>query len=218
VVVAYGLILPSEIINSPRFGCINLHPSFLPKWRGAAPIQRSIMNGDKKTATTIIKMNEGLDSGDIIKQEIFELNDKISYKELANKFAYDGANLILQTIEELENSEAKFTKQAEEEVTYAKKIEKSEALLDFSNSATEIYNKIRALSGNIGAYFIYQNQRIKILEAEIIDYNQKNEDFGKISDENMEIICKIGIIKPTFLQKPGKNPVSVSEFLRNKKN
>ncbi len=172
VVVAYGLILPKEVIDGTKFGCVNLHPSYLPKWRGAAPLQRQLMNGDQKTATTIIKMDEGIDSGDMINQKVFDLDDKITYTDLANKFADDGANLILKSLKELENGTAKLISQDDDQATYAKKINKTEAKIDWSKSAKEINQLIRGLSGNIGAYFTdKENNRIKILRAKIIDEN-----------------------------------------------
>lgn len=215
VVVSYGLILPKEVIEGTKFGCINLHPSYLPKWRGAAPLQRQIMNGDKKTATTIIKMDEGIDSGDMINQEIFDLDDEINYNDLANKFANDGANLILKSLKELKNGAAKLISQDDDEASYAKKIDKTEAEIDFSKSAQEINQLIRGLSGNIGAYFTDdKNNRIKILKAKIIDKNEKNANFGQILNEKMHISCKKGVIQPLILQKAGKKAMDLEEFLR----
>lgn len=214
IVVAYGLILPKAIIEGTKFGCINLHPSYLPKWRGAAPIQRTIMSGDKQTATTVIRMDQGIDSGDMINQEIFDLDEKIKYPELADKFANDGAKLILKSLKELVNNQAKFTKQDSNLACYAKKIEKNEAEIDWSLSAKEINQKIRGLCGNIGAYFIYKNERVKILESKIIDYDQKNESFGQILNDEMHISCQTGIIQPEILQKAGKNAMKLSDFLK----
>ncbi len=214
IIVAYGLILPKEIIHGTKFGCINLHPSLLPQWRGAAPIQRTIMNGDNKTATTIIKMDEGIDSGDIINQEIFDLDDKINYTQLDEKFSNDGASLILKTLKELENNTAKFTKQDNSKSSYAKKIDKKESLINWNNSAKEINQQIRGLSGNIGAYFIHKNERIKILEAKIINFDQNNLKHGQILNNSMHISCNTGIIQPQILQKAGKKAMTLDEFLR----
>jgi methionyl-tRNA formyltransferase len=213
VVVAYGLILPKKIINGPKFGCINLHPSYLPKFRGAAPIQRTIMSSDKETATTIIKMDENLDSGDVIAQEVFALDNKINYIDLANKFADDGARLILETIKNFKLGKVKYLRQNDNLASYAKKVDKSEALLDFALSAEEVNRKIRAFSGNIGAYFLMNNERLKVFAADIIDCNQENKDFGQINKKNMHINCKKGIIQPKILQKPGKSKVTLDEFL-----
>lgn len=214
IIVAYGLILPKEIINGPKFGCINLHPSLLPKYRGAAPIQRTIMNGDTKTATTIIKMDEGLDSGPILKQEIFVLDDKINYQELAEKFAQDGARLILQTLQDFQNNNIQLSKQDDSKATYAHKILKEEAKIDFNQTALEINQKIRGLSGNIGAYFMLKNERIKIFQAKIIDKVTKHENYSAILNEQFYIACGQGIIQPEILQKPGKKPMKLTEFLQ----
>lgn len=214
VVVAYGLILPKEIIEGTKFGCINLHPSLLPLWRGAAPIQRTIMNGDTKTATCVMKMDEGLDSGDVIKQNIFELDQEINYKELAEKFSNDGANLILQSLKELESGTAKFTKQDNSKATYAKKITKEEALIDFNKSAQEVNQKIRGLSGNIGAYFMHEDERIKIINAKVINNDDITKKPGEIINNQLHISCSKGIIQPLILQKPGKQAMELKEFLQ----
>lgn len=214
IVVAYGLILPKEIIEGTKFGCINLHPSLLPRWRGAAPIQRTIMNGDEQTATCVMRMDEGLDSGDIINQDIFDLDDEINYTQLADKFSNDGASLILKTLKELKSNTAKFIKQDDEQATYAKKISKTEALIDFSKSAKEVNQLIRGLSGNIGAYFVHKDERIKILKAKIIDQNKEGKIPGEILNDQMHITCKTGTIQPLILQKAGKRAMELEEFLK----
>lgn len=213
IVVAYGLILPKDIINGTKFGCINLHPSLLPKWRGAAPIQRTIMNGDKITATTVIKMDEGIDSGDIINQEIFTIDDDINYNELAYKFAHEGAELVVKSLKELILGKTKLTAQNNLEATYAKKIEKDEAKIDWNLCAKEISQKIRGLSGNIGAFTFLENDRIKITQAKIIDNETNHTKSGKIINNEMHIACKIGTIQPVRLQKSGKKEVDLKEFL-----
>ena len=214
VVVAYGLILPKEVIEGTKYGCINLHPSFLPRWRGAAPIQRTIMSADQKTATTIIKMDAGIDSGAILNQDIFDLNDEINYPDLANKFASDGAKLIVKTLKELKENKAKSVAQNDNLATYAKKIEKDETLIDWAGSALEINRKIRAFSGNFGTYFVHNGERIKIIAARVIDNWQKNANFGQILNDKMFIACGIGIIQPQILQRPGKKVMELEEFLK----
>jgi methionyl-tRNA formyltransferase len=214
VVVAYGLILPKEIIDGTKFGCINLHPSLLPLWRGAAPIQRTIMNGDTKTATCIMRMDEGLDSGDIIKQNIFDIDQNIIYNELADKFSNDGANLIIESLKELENGTANFIKQDHDKATYAKKISKEEAQIDWSKSASQVNQKIRGLSGNIGAYFMHQDERIKILKAKVIEDKSQNKNPGKILNNKLQISCSKGTLEPLILQKAGKQAMELEEFLK----
>jgi methionyl-tRNA formyltransferase len=211
LVVAYGLILPKEILEGTKFGCFNIHPSNLPKWRGAAPIQRTIMNGDKETAICIIKMNEGLDSGDIVSKKNYSLNDDENYEFLEKKFAEIGSDLAIETFKNIEN--LKFEKQNNDLATYAKKLEKSECEIDFSKSAKEILRQIKGLSGNLGAFFNYDDEKIKILDAQIFDDEFENSDFGKIIDENFTISCQKGFLKPIILQRQGKKKMELKEIL-----
>jgi len=213
VVVAYGLILPDEILQGTKFGCINIHPSLLPKWRGAAPIQRSIMNGDSETGITIIKMDQGIDSGDMIYQEKFSLGFDIYYPELAKKLSQMGADILLKTLKKIYKGDYNLTKQDNTQATYAKKIDKEELKINWQISARQIQNQIRALNG---AYFVYNNERIRILKSVIIDENVKNENTGelKISKNQLLISCKSGFIKPLILQREGKKPMNIDEFLR----
>lgn len=212
IVVAYGHILPKEILEGTKFGCFNIHPSLLPRWRGAAPLQRTLMAGDRQTGICIIKMDEGLDSGDIVSCQKFEIDENMTYSQLAEKTAQDGAKLLLFTIENIKNGNYFLTKQNDAAALYAKKISKEEAEIDWNMSALEIHNKIRGLSGNIGAYFFYKNQRIKILESEIIDHNSINEEVGQI-DKRFVISCKQGLIRPKVIQREGSRKMNIDEFL-----
>jgi methionyl-tRNA formyltransferase len=214
VVVAYGLILPSEILNAPKFGCINIHPSLLPRWRGAAPLQRTLMAGDKETGVGIIQMDEGLDSGDILVEEKFNLNDEINLEELAEKTAEIGANLTVETIKKLTLGTLEPVKQDAELVVYASKILKEEFLINWNDSATEINNKIRGLSGCGSAYFELNGEKIKIHKARIASETNSNFNAGEIIDDKMTIACCNGSIIPEILQKSGRNKVSLEEFLR----
>jgi len=214
VVIAYGLILPETIINATKFGCVNLHPSLLPKYRGAAPVQRTIMNGEKVTANCVIKMDKNIDSGDIINQEIIKIDDKINYQELSDEFSKNGARLIIKSIKELASDQAKLKPQNHKLASYAAKIEKSEAKIDWSQASNIINQKIRALSGNIGAYFLYNNERIKILKAKIVNSTIENKNYGQILNEEMHINCKKGILQPLILQKSGKKAVKLEDFLK----
>lgn len=214
VVVAYGLILPKEILNSPKFGCINIHPSLLPRWRGAAPLQRTLMFGDKQTGVDIIQMNEGLDSGDILAEEKFDLDDEINFSELAQKTSQIGAKLTIQTIRNLISGNINPRKQDDELAVYATKILKEEFEINWNDSVIDIHNKIRAISGCGSAYFILKGEKIKIHKAKII--SKENPDFnaGEIIDEKLTIACKDGSIRPEILQRSGKNKVNLEEFLR----
>ncbi len=213
VVVAYGLILPSEILESPKFGCINIHPSLLPKWRGAAPIQRPLMAGDTETGITIIKMDQGVDSGDIIFQEKFSLQGNETYGELTDKLSKIGAEILVKTLKVIRDGKAAFTKQDNSLASYAKKIDKSECEINWQNSAEEIERKIRALNGSLGAFFWYKNEKIKIFSAEILDKNYEQKKPGEILDDQLTIQCGKGTIRPLILQRPGKKPMPIAEFL-----
>jgi len=213
VVVAYGLILPQEILDGTKFGCVNIHPSLLPRWRGAAPIQRTIMSGDSETAIAIIKMDKGLDSGDVIALKKISLNGTETYAELAKEFSIDGAEILVKTLKDLRDGKVNATKQDDELATYAKKLEKSECEIDWKNSAEEIVRKIRGLSGSLGAYFMHEGEKIKISAAEIIDENSQENEAGKILNDKLFIQCRQGIIRPLRLQRQGKREMEIGEFL-----
>jgi methionyl-tRNA formyltransferase len=213
VVVAYGLILPQAILDGTKLGCFNIHPSLLPRWRGAAPIQRTIMAGDKETAICIIKMNSGLDSGNIVAQQDFALHGKETYFELEEKFSQIGAEMMLDVLRNADDGKLHEIRQDDTLATYAKKLEKSECEINFTKSAKEIDAQIRSLNGSLGAFFNYDGEKIKIFSCEIIDESSINNEIGKIINNRFEIQCGKGIIRPTILQKAGKNKVKIEEFL-----
>ena len=217
VVVAYGLILPSAILQGTKFGCVNIHPSILPKWRGAAPIQRTLMNGDQETGVAIMKMDEGVDSGDVIYQSKFALDDSITYGELAQKFAVEGADALLQSVRNIVKGDYQLTKQDHQQATHAAKISKEEAQIDWILPAKQINNQIRGLSGNIGSYFFYKEERIKILKAQIIKAEEiatyEKRKAGDILEDKFIIICAENAIRPLLVQRAGKRQVTIDEFL-----
>jgi len=214
IVISYGLILPAEILNIPKFGCFNVHPSKLPLYRGSAPLQRSIMNGEKDSAVCVIKMDAGIDSGDIVNQEDFTIFDNENYQDISKKTAEIGASLIIKTLNQITDKSIKFHKQNDKLATFAKKIDKSECLIDWNKSCEEIFNKIRGLNGNLDAYFNYNNEKIKILECCFVENkNIAKNLIGTIFDKDLSIACKDGLIKPLKLQKAGKNPLKIHEFL-----
>lgn len=214
VVVAYGLLLPKEILQGTRFGCFNIHPSLLPKWRGAAPIQRTIMAGDKEAAVDIIKMDEGLDSGDVVFEQKISLKGNETYANLAPELAQLGAEMMLQVLRDTVKDKIVAKQQNHALATYAKKIEKAECAIDWTKSAAEIERKIRALNGVVAANFDYDSEKIKIFAAEILDENSNKNEAGKILDADFSIQCGSGVIRPSKLQRQGKNVVSREEFLR----
>ena len=218
IVVAYGLLLPNEILTAPKYGCINIHPSALPKYRGAAPIQRTLMNGETETAICIVQMVQKLDAGPILTYAPFPLVNKTNYKALHNIMANLGANLLPNTLKRIENNETDPVKQDDKKATYAHKIDKKECKIDFNNTAYEIYNQIKGLSGYNEAYFEYQNQKIKIHDANIAShadiYPFKKDYAGEVIDDKLSILCAQGVLKPTTLQKQGKKPLALEDFLR----
>ncbi|AIF81955.1 methionyl-tRNA formyltransferase [endosymbiont of Acanthamoeba sp. UWC8] len=213
VVVAYGLILPKAVLEAFKFGALNIHPSKLPRWRGAAPIERCIMAGDEETAICIMQMDEGLDTGDVILEEPYMIPQNMTGRELAAVLAERGAKLLIETIEQIENGKAVRKRQSEEGLTYANKIFKDEEKIDWNMSAHLVNAKIRALSPKPGAYFIFRNEKIKIITAEY-DLTPVDVPIGTVIDDHMTIACKEGVIKPTLVQREGRKMVYTEAFLR----
>lgn len=211
VVVAYGLLLPKAILEAYPHGCINVHPSLLPRWRGAAPIQRTIMAGDKKTAIMIMKMDEGLDTGDILLSKNIDIPEGTTAGKLHDELARDAAPLILKVLSEINT--VKPQKQSETSVTYAKKITKEDCLIDWKKPAKEIYQQILGLSPSPGAYFSYNNEIIKIFDAKL-ERDKSTETPGTIIDDRLGINCGKDILRPTILQRPNKKRMTTDELLR----
>lgn len=210
VVVAYGLILPRAILDATKYGCINIHPSILPRWRGPSPIQYSLLHDDE-IGVTIIKMDEGIDSGDMIAQSKFKLLESDNYGNLVDKLADMGAQMLVQSLYDLQNGKVVAIKQDASLATFSKKLLKEESKLDFNLPALEILRKIRALSGSLTSYFEYNGENIKIFEAQIVDEDAIGVK-GEI-DDKFVIQCAKGRIRPTKLQRPGKKIVTIEEFL-----
>ena len=213
IVAAYGLLIPKEFLEIPKYGFINIHPSDLPRWRGAAPIHRTIMAGDEKTAICIMKMDEGLDTGDIILRKEVLLDNEITAKELHDKCSELGGEMILDVLNIFEKDQVSYTKQSDEGVTYADKIISEEGLLNFNLPAFEVNNKIRALSPKPGAHFIYENEVIKIISA-VVEKANENYQIGTVVDNKLGIACKDSIIRPILLQRNGKKMIYTDAFLR----
>ncbi len=217
IVAAYGLLLPKEILEATKFGCINIHPSKLPRWRGAAPIQRAIMAGDSETSICIMKMEEGLDCGDIYLEKLYPIPNSANAGFMHNLLAEEGADLLLQVIDDIEYYSKNIRKQSEEGLIYAKKILASEEEIDFTKNCEEIYNKIRGLSPYPAAFFIKDNIKYKIYEAFYeISKSQDSRDFI-IENNLLKIKCADGYIMPKIIQKEGKKRMNITEFLRGNK-
>ena len=218
IVVAYGLLLPKPILDAPRLGCYNGHASLLPRWRGAAPIHRAIMVGDKKTGMMVMKMDEGLDSGDIALTAEQPIEPETTTGELHDILSLLGAKLMVKALGKLEKGELPLTPQSAVDTVYAKKIDKAEARIDWSKSATEVHNLIRGLSPFPGAWCEIpigdKLVRVKILKSKVSD---KTGKAGQTLDEQLTIACGVGSIEPVTLQKAGSKAMDLPSFLAGNK-
>ena len=209
IVAAYGLILPKPVLATPRLGCINVHASLLPRWRGAAPIQRAILAGDAKTGVTIMQMEAGLDTGPMLAVRDTPVTGKTA-GQLTDELAAMGAKLILPLL--ADDSLIAPIIQPDKGVTYAPKIDKSEARLDFYISAPQLERQIRAFAPAPGAYFEYQSERFRILAAEPVLSGPAAP--GTVLDDQLTIACNPGAIRPLIVQRAGKSAMPVKDFLR----
>ena len=212
IVVAFGCILPSTIIKLPKLGCINLHASLLPRWRGAAPIQRAIMSGDKQTGVAVMLMDEGLDTGSVISSLSININPKNNALDLTNELSLKGAELLKKSILQYANALLKPIAQSKIGITYANKIYKKDEIIDWNKKASEIVNHINALSPFPGAKCKIKDETIKIIEAEVIENNEKTDN-GVIIDNSIIIKCAQNAIKINVLQRPGKKAMPTKEVL-----
>jgi methionyl-tRNA formyltransferase len=208
VVAAYGLILPVPVLEAPKHGCLNVHASLLPRWRGAAPIHRAILAGDERTGVTIMGMERGLDTGPMFAVRETEVDGKTA-GELTEELAGIGGVLMVEVLERLPELEP--VPQPEDGVTYASKIEKHEARLDFSNCAVAVERQVRAFNPAPGAFFQLGGERIKVLAAEIVGVAGPP---GTVVDERLTIACGTGAIVPTLVQRSGRGAMTSSELLR----
>jgi methionyl-tRNA formyltransferase len=208
VVAAYGLILPQTILDAPKHGCINVHASLLPRWRGAAPIHRAILAGDQMTGVTIMQMEAGLDTGPMLATVETEIGTK-NIGQLTEELATMGASLLVNVLADL--SAFPPEAQPDEGVLYAPKIDKSESHLDFLTSATQVVRQIRAFAPN--PYFEHAGERVRLLEADaLITPNSARP--GTVIDETLTIACNPGAIRPTLVQRAGRGIMTPAELLR----
>ena len=214
VVVAYGKIIPKNFLAIPKFGFINIHASLLPKWRGAAPIQRAIMNEDKKIGVSIMKISEKLDSGPVLSSKDFELDQKATHGEIEKKLSTIGANLLIESLKNIVSGKSKFMDQIDSEATYAKKIDKNETKINWHLDANKVIAHVHGLSPKPGAWFEYENERFKILR---VKKNSANGKPGSVLNENLTVACKFNSVQILELQRQGKNKQTSKEFLLGKK-
>lgn len=216
VVVAYGQILRKNLLEIPKKGCVNVHVSLLPKLRGAAPINWTIINGDSKTGVTTMFMDEGLDTGDIIMSKEFKLDDEITAGELHDWMMVEGAELLSQTVKAIESGNYTRTKQDDEESTYAPMMDKNLGHIDFSKSAQEIHNLVRGTIPWPGAWCESDYGKIKIWKTKVIkrEHSQENGKVLKVDKEGIEVACGKDILLIVDIQMPNKKRMPVSEFIK----
>lgn len=217
VVVAYGLIIPQEVLDIPKYGFINVHPSLLPRWRGSAPIQRCMLSDDKKTGVCIMKLDVGMDTGDIIKiSEKIQITKDIDIVYIHDKLSELGADMLIDVIDDISKNDGniELIKQDNSLSTIADKIEKTDGELDFKNSSIEYIDKqIRTLWCLCGTYFFHNNNRIKIIKADFEKNENINYPISTIIDKNFSIQCKDGVLKPLILQKEGRGVTDLKSFI-----
>jgi len=215
IVVAYGLILPKPVLEAPKYGCMNIHASLLPRWRGAAPIQRSILTGDTYTGITIMQMNEGLDTGDMLYKSECRIEPNDTSKSLHDKLAQLGAQAIQTTIDKLITNTLTREKQDEHQATYAHKISKEEAMIDWHTYAIDIDRKIRAFNPWPVVQTMFDNQVVRIWQAQSLE-NEIKSGAGSIIDvsrEGIDVATGRGVLRIQKMQLPGGRVLDVSEVL-----
>jgi methionyl-tRNA formyltransferase len=213
VVAAYGVILPKPILAAPRLGCLNVHASLLPRWRGAAPIQRAILVGDSETGVTIMQMDEGLDTGPMLLAERVPIGPATTASELHDILASLGARLIVAALGQLDAGALVARPQPENGVTYAAKLTREEGRLDWRRTASELERAVRALNPWPGVWFERDGERIKVLAAELVAAPPDAQP-GTVLDDRLAIACRAGALRPVLLQRAGRAPAEISAFLR----
>jgi methionyl-tRNA formyltransferase len=215
VVVAYGMILPQAILDAPKLGCFNLHASLLPRWRGAAPINRAIMAGDTETGVMVMKMDAGLDTGDVAMAERMAITDAMTAADVHDALARLGGDLMVRAIGALERGKLQLTRQSDKGVTYAAKIEKAETRIDWNRPARAVLRHIHGLSPFPGAWCEIpiegEPARVKILRCAMADGSGAS---GEVLDDHLRVACQQGALRILELQRAGKAPMKADEFLR----
>ena len=211
IVIAYGIILPLKFLNIPKYGCINIHVSLLPRWRGAAPIEHALLAGDEKTGISVISISPKLDAGDILMQESFAIDKDINSDDLTINLTNLGKKTLMETLPLLFENKLIRKKQDESKVTYANKFISEDRKINFYNSSDDVYNHVRAHGPKPGSWFTYRGERIKIIKAKKINELGKS---STILNKDFMIACKDGAILPLLIQREGKKVVSLDDFLR----
>ena len=211
VVMGYGILLPKKILNTPIHGCINIHLSVLPKWRGAAPIEHAIFYGDKTTGISIFQLEEKLDAGPIIATQKINISNNFSKEDLTIQLNTLGTTLLTKILPDVFDKKISLQKQDDTKATYAKKITPKFRKINFNNDIIKVYNQIRAFSPKPSAWFIFNNERINIIECSM---KICNAEISTIINDQFHIGCRNGKIVPQIIQRQGKKPMAISEFLK----
>jgi methionyl-tRNA formyltransferase len=213
VVAAYGLILPAAILAAPRLGCLNVHASLLPRWRGAAPIQRAILAGDSETGITIMQMDEGLDTGPIVLQRATPIAPDTTAGELSERLAALGARLILDALDGVARATLLARPQPSAGITYAAKVRREEAQLDWQQSAAALDRQVRAFDPWPGAFFTARGERIRVMQV-AVDPQPTTQAPGTVLDDRLSVACGVGALRPLIVQRPGRSAIETAAFLR----
>lgn len=217
IVAAYGLILPQAVLDIPRLGCLNIHASLLPRWRGAAPIQRAILAGDKESGITIMQMNAGLDTGDMLSKTSCSITEEDSGGSLHDRLAELGAESLLTTLDDLVAGEITPEVQDDNHATYARKLEKQEAQLNWQQSAQQLYNQVRAFNPWPVAFFVVDDKTVRVWQSEVVkEVTNAGNLPGTIINTNkkgIDVACGEGVLRLLQLQPPGKKPMDAASFL-----
>ena len=211
VVMAYGILLPNRILSYPKFGCINIHVSLLPRWRGAAPVEHALLNGDKETGVTIFKLVGKLDAGPILSQASLSINDNMNNEDLLKNLGSMGKDLLMKTLPNYFNNKITLQEQNEGEATYASKISSVQTKIDFNDHVIKVFNKVKAFSPKPGAWFMFRNERIKIIKCQT---SVQKCTPSTIENNEFHIGCVGGLIEPRIIQREGKKPMGIGEFLK----
>jgi methionyl-tRNA formyltransferase len=220
VVVAYGLILPAAVLQIPRLGCINIHASLLPRWRGAAPIQRALLAGDSSTGVTIMRMEAGLDTGPMLASRRTDITDLDSAGSLHDRLAAIGAELMVETLPGIASATVRETPQPGQGVTYAEKINKAEARIDWSLDAARIGRQVRAFNPWPVAETRYDGQQVRVWEAQLLEGQTQGTQAGSVlsaSEQGIDVACGQGILRILRLQLAGRKPLNAGDFLKGQR-
>ncbi|HEY3909649.1 MAG TPA: methionyl-tRNA formyltransferase [Stellaceae bacterium] len=213
VVAAYGLILPPAMLAAPRLGCLNVHASLLPRWRGAAPVQRALLAGDSETGVTIMQMEAGLDTGPILMQQAVPISAQANAGALTEELAGLGGRLIVTALDALASGELTPRPQPQDGVTYAPKIGREEGRLDWRRPAGELERRVRALNPWPGAFFEHRGERLRVLAARTAS-DASSVQPGTVLDDRLSVACGSGVLRLSRLQRPGRAPLNAAELLR----